>query len=40
LITPFQLQRDGQVAGTIQYIDAVVTKAGYTVLGTWSMTGP
>ncbi|HEY6507637.1 MAG TPA: hypothetical protein VIY56_06465, partial [Vicinamibacterales bacterium] len=40
LIKPFALQRDGRVTGPTQYVDAVVTKAGYTVLGTWSMTGP
>ena len=40
LITAFKLQRDGSVSGPTQYIDAIVYKTGYTVLGTWSITGP
>jgi hypothetical protein len=40
LVTPFALQKDGTVAGPTQYSDAVVDKTGFTVLGTWSVTGP
>ena len=40
LVAGSVLQRDGVVSGPTQYIDAIVYKTGYTVLGTWSITGP
>jgi hypothetical protein len=40
LVTPFALQRDGTVSGPTKSIDAVVYKPSFTVLGTWSITGP
>jgi hypothetical protein len=40
LVAGSALQRDGVVSGPTQYIDAIVYKTGYTVLGTWSITGP
>lgn len=40
LVSGFALQRDGAVAGPTQSIDVVVYKPSFTVLGTWSITGP
>ncbi|HEY7186261.1 MAG TPA: Ig-like domain-containing protein, partial [Vicinamibacterales bacterium] len=40
MVTPFTLRRDGSVAGPTQSISAVVKKTTYTVIGTWSITGP
>ena len=40
LVTPFTLKKNGPVAGPSQYVDAIVSKTAYTVLGTWSVTGP
>jgi hypothetical protein len=40
LITPFKLQKDGNVAGPTQSINKVVYKPDFTELGTWSIQGP
>jgi hypothetical protein len=40
LMSGFALQKDGTVSGPTQYIDKIVYKTGFTVLGTWSITGP
>jgi len=40
MVTPFALQMNGSVSGPTQYVDKIVTKAGYAVLETWSITGP
>jgi hypothetical protein len=40
MITPFALQLNGSVAGPTTYVGMIVYKTGYSVIGTWSITGP
>lgn len=40
LVSGFALQKDGTVSGPTQSIDVVVYKPNFTVLGTWTITGP